>query len=421
MATVDQNLNSGIKPVEIPSVYVSAQKKAMPIIQGNAVSLKTPGLSGQVQYAEQQQKIAKQKSAQARQQLMFQGIGDALQGGFNTAVNVLGKASPIVNDIAPAFTQMNNTVSQGTLGIRDSISSGMINSQVPILQAIGTATKIVDAIGDATGFHIDDVDKDSAKKAGATKGEAFLNNAMSAIPGMGAIMGALSPFKTNTTNSLSQEGESVMAGYSGTENDIKTSKDLSGKRTLFNRQKFNKYIDDTNKDISIINEIGRTNSLRKQSDYSRDLAQQNLNRYAGTNYQMHAIGKNGMKIMSKQELQAILATRKLQKGGVIGTDTNLLPEGALHARLHHLDEVNPNLEDVTKKGIPVLDSNGEQVAEIEKEELILRLELTKKIEELMKDGSDEAMIEAGKLLVNEIIENTQDNTGQLTEEVQNGN
>jgi hypothetical protein len=39
----------------------------------------------------------------------------------------------------------------------------------------------------------------------------------------------------------------------------------------------------------------------------------------------------------------------------------------------------------------------------------------------MKDGSDEAMIEAGKLLVSEILENTQDNTGQLTEEDENGN
>jgi phosphosulfolactate synthase (CoM biosynthesis protein A) len=132
---------------------------------------------------------------------------------------------------------------------------------------------------------------------------------------------------------------------------------------------------------------------------------------------MYAVGKKGMKILSKKELQDILAKRKLQKGGVIGTDTNLLPEGALHARLHHLDEVNKDLEEATKKGIPVLDANGQQVAEIEKEELILRLELTKKIEELMKDGSEEAMIEAGKLLVSEILENTQDNTGQLTEEV----
>ena len=34
----------------------------------------------------------------------------------------------------------------------------------------------------------------------------------------------------------------------------------------------------------------------------------------------------------------------------------------------------------------------------------------------MKDGSEEAMIEAGKILVDEIIDNTQDNTGKITED-----
>ena len=40
-------------------------------------------------------------------------------------------------------------------------------------------------------------------------------------------------------------------------------------------------------------------------------------------------------------------------------------------------------------------------------------EVTKKIEELAKDGSDEAAIEAGKLLVEEILYNTIDNTNSL--------
>lgn len=107
-----------------------------------------------------------------------------------------------------------------------------------------------------------------------------------------------------------------------------------------------------------------------------------------------------------------------QNGGVIGIDTNILPEGALHRELNDLDDINPEIgEEVTKKGIPVIvtdkDGNIDQVAEIEKEEIILRKELTTKIEALWKDGSEEAMIEAGKLLAEEIITNTQDNTGQL--------
>lgn len=99
-----------------------------------------------------------------------------------------------------------------------------------------------------------------------------------------------------------------------------------------------------------------------------------------------------------------------------------MPEGSLHARLNHLDELNPELEDATKKGIPVMAADGgevgQQIAEIERDELILRLEVTKRLEELMEDGSEEAMIEAGKLLTEEIIDNTQDNTGQITEEVE---
>ena len=63
---------------------------------------------------------------------------------------------------------------------------------------------------------------------------------------------------------------------------------------------------------------------------------------------------------------------------------------------------------------------GEQVAEIEHSEIIFRLDVTKRLEELRKDGSEEAMIEAGKLIAEELIENTQDNVGMITEEVENG-
>lgn len=135
------------------------------------------------------------------------------------------------------------------------------------------------------------------------------------------------------------------------------------------------------------------------------------------------VGREGIKLPTVEEIRA-MRTRKLQAGGVIGIDSNILPEGSLHSRLNHLDELNPDLEDATRKGIPVMAVEDgeiqEQVAEIEKEELILRLETTKRLEELLKDGSEEAMIEAGKLLATEIMENTKDNTGQITEEVENG-
>lgn len=88
---------------------------------------------------------------------------------------------------------------------------------------------------------------------------------------------------------------------------------------------------------------------------------------------------------------------------------NLIPEGALHKNKHHME----NTEGLTQKGIPVIDNEGEQQAEIELDEIIFTLEVTKKLEELYKEGTDEAAIEAGKLLVKEILFNTDDRTGLI--------
>ena len=96
---------------------------------------------------------------------------------------------------------------------------------------------------------------------------------------------------------------------------------------------------------------------------------------------------------------------------------NVIPEGALHKNKHHIE----NTEGLTQKGIPVIDNDGEQQAEIELDEIIFTLEVTKKLEELHKiynEGTnkerDEAAIEAGKLLVQEILYNTDDRTGLIS-------
>lgn len=104
---------------------------------------------------------------------------------------------------------------------------------------------------------------------------------------------------------------------------------------------------------------------------------------------------------------------KFKNGGAV----NVIPDGALHAHKHHLEDVDEKFEEVTTKGIPVIteEKGGDikQHAEVEREEIIFNLEVTKQLEKLMQDGSDEAAIEAGKLLVHEILENTVDNTGLL--------
>ena len=120
--------------------------------------------------------------------------------------------------------------------------------------------------------------------------------------------------------------------------------------------------------------------------------------------------------------------KKFKEGGSVGnsdipeieetTQKNVIPEGALHKNKHHMEHA----EGLTKKGIPVIDDDGEQQAEIEHSEIIFTLEVTKKLEEYYKifysDAStnkekEQAALDAGKLLVYQILENTEDRTGLI--------
>jgi hypothetical protein len=105
-----------------------------------------------------------------------------------------------------------------------------------------------------------------------------------------------------------------------------------------------------------------------------------------------------------------------KEGGAI----NVILDGALHARKHDLKD-HPDYEDaaITHKGIPVItkteDGEVEQHAEVEKDELILHLDVSKRLEELLAEGTDEAAIEAGKLLAGEIVNNTKDSESKIIE------
>ena len=100
------------------------------------------------------------------------------------------------------------------------------------------------------------------------------------------------------------------------------------------------------------------------------------------------------------------------------TQKNVIPEGALHKNKHHMEHA----EGLTKKGIPVIDDDGEQQAEIEHSEIIFTLEVTKKLEEYYEifysdsftnKEKEQAALDVGKLLVYQILENTEDRTGLI--------
>ena len=104
-----------------------------------------------------------------------------------------------------------------------------------------------------------------------------------------------------------------------------------------------------------------------------------------------------------------------------GGELNIIPEGALHKNLHHME----NDENITKKGIPVIseDEDGKivQNAEIERSEIVLRLSLTQKLEKMLKKyNSDisqkekhDVATKAGQILVDELLNKTIDNTNEL--------
>ena len=334
---------------------------------------------------------------------------------------VAQSAGSAIDAFTQAKTDPSDSQAQLQNQVRGGISDAAIQSGNPIAMAIGVGSKLVDAIGAQTGLNLDNIDKEAGKDAGISGAARGFNNLMNYIPGNSMIWGAFAS-KTQNADVISDEVKDIQGAYGDSYSDLESAQKLSGKRFLFGRRRANKFINEANETNQKMQDIATTNTLRKQSDYGNDIMQQNLNRYAGTNYMYNAVGKQGMKLMSIEQAKLILMMRKnveqkelqiFANGGAI----NIIPEGARHSRLNHLDEVHDDFEDVTKKGIPVVTptENGdlEQVAEVECGEIIFSKSVTEKLEELMKDGSDEAAIEAGKLLVKEIIKNTDDKTEEL--------
>lgn len=334
---------------------------------------------------------------------------------------VARSAGSAIDVFTQAKTDPSDSQAQLQNQVRGGISDAAIQSGNPIAMAIGVGSKLVDAIGAQTGLNLDNIDKEAGKDAGISGAARGFNNLMNYIPGNSMIWGAFAS-KTQNADVISDEVKDIQGAYGDSYGDLESAQKLSGKRFLFGRRKANKFINEANETNQKMQDIATTNTLRKQSDYGNDIMQQNLNRYAGTNYMYNAVGKQGMKLMSIEQAKLILMMRKnveqeelqiFANGGTI----NIIPEGARHSRLNHLDKVHDDFEDVTKKGIPVVtpteDGDLEQVAEVECGEIIFSKSVTEKLEELMKDGSDEAAIEAGKLLVKEIIKNTDDKTEEL--------
>lgn len=334
------------------------------------------------------------------------------------------------------------------------------------------------SIADVAGSLIPQTEQ-SALTTGLNQGYDAAANAVSAIPGVGTIIGGamkvggmlsdgltalgvgtdqmttadkildskflkLTPVglinsigakKADTITKDNEAFEQVGSSYGGTQATVDDALTKSGKKYgLFSggaRNKANKQIHNAQMQQVKMGNIADEAQMAFAASNNPLLGTQ-LQLNGG--YQQNTVraGKSGLK-MDKDFAKRVVKLSRGQKekrkkiqeevrmeevaGFKNGGAVNVIPDGALHAHKHHLEDVDEKFEEVTTKGIPVIteEKGGDikQHAEVEREEIIFNLEVTKQLEKLMQDGSDEAAIEAGKLLVHEILENTVDNTGLL--------
>ena len=370
----------------------------------------------------------KDKVATATSSGVGSGFSNFINSGAGAAVGaaanlVGGLVNQLGNNVGayskrPEAQQLNETQE----AVRSAIYSGV--SAIPGFgPLISGGLQLADGLGKMLGTQMSNISKDAAEDAGLSRG---FNNVMATVPLVGSFAGMFAK-KTDEFKIDRDRLAGVGSGYDMSTFD--SAEDLSGGRFVGQGKKVNKFIAEQNRKKDTLTEISDTQKLRKMgmSTSAADLAQQNKNRYSGYSAQQFAIGRNGMKFPELNWARDFLfkykeggKVQEFQKGGKLGIDTNIIVEGSYHAHKNHLDEINPELGEMTPKGIPVAaqDESGNkvQVAEIERKELILTKELTDKIEALYKDGSEEAMIEAGMLFADELFNNTQDNTGEVLNE-----
>lgn len=335
-----------------------------------------------------------------------QQVNSALTSKFAQGVySGIGAA----NDFGSQFIDQDPTKNPTGYQTQQAIGDALLKSGNPYAMAAGAAFKTVSSIAEATGGNTSTITKDQASDLGIGKGERFLNNALGILlPGAG--WGASKTVEGQKSHVIDE----MSNAYADSVGDINRSTAMGGGKYIFGQDTIQSSILSANRKNELLTNINLTNKMRKQSNYGQDLAQQNINRYAGTNYMDMRIGKQGMKFPELDDIREMLKNRVIPEENVqkFADGGSILPTGKLHKELSHINELGEQYEDLTRKGIPVvtLDENNEiqQVAEIEHSEICLSKEVTDQLEALWKIGDENAMIQAGKLITNELLYNTKD-------------
>ena len=344
------------------------------------------------------------------------GLGKAFSGA-----SLGGVALSVANQFAPQKREYSGDKGNLTKGLDNAYNT--LSDAVSIIPGFGTTASLIMKGGSLAGKYIN---KWGGGTDGMTSTDAILGSSFLNLTPLGLVNG-FGGKKTNTFNYNTREDQQDRNYISGSYNmqKLEDAQHKSGKKYgLFSsgaRREANSLIGTANNQASLLREI----SQKSQFQNTFGNAMQNINtvdyqkKLQGYQPNYMHIGKNGMKIEKQEEefiipdiseFKPIIATEEQLQKFKEGGSFNIIPDGALHARKNNME-----LDGITKKGIPVVDKDGNQQAEIEKNEIIFRKEVTTAIEEAIKDGSDKKAIEIGKLLVKEIFKNTKDNTGLIKE------
>lgn len=293
-------------------------------------------------------------------------------------------------------------------------------------QLLGTITTGLNVINKLGGTYVDkyQANKDVVSKMGGSYG-GWVDLAQRAQDATGKTYGFLSggAGKARALGRNAWNQENKIASINNTYQDqvAMAMNDANYTRYLFNQNGgLNPTLMRSSKFGSKLERIRRITSKKPEEpieEFAEDLWEPQLFKEGGT------IEEEDIFLEDSWEPQIT----ELKEGGNLSdkqneteeetNQKNIIPEGALHKEKHHME----NSDDLTKKGIPVIDNDGVQQAEIERDEIVFTLEVTKKLEDLYHkyydqetSKKDDLAIEAGKILVYEILYNTEDKTGLIS-------
>lgn len=336
--------------------------------------------------------------------------------GSSTGGSIASTALGAFNSIAGNNNVEKTGKTAEIAGTLSGLVEGVSSKINPLGSSVASAGKM---IGKLIGGNKDRVEGTGSAVVGAvSQGLSYLGPwgmvagaALNMINGIGGK-------RVDSFTDLSGDFSSDFSGSAFDVNDIH-SKYSNKKAGLFDfgfASKGNKAVDEAVRQQNIIMDTQDLNRKRKNNNIGGDLTSSILDRYQGN--QQLRLAKKGIKFPELENARNILSNinhkevQTFKSGGKLEKE-NIIPTGALHKNLHHIEENAPELYgNITHKGIPVgtYEDGGEfsQTAEIEAGEIIFSLDVTKQLEQYHSDKSDESAIECGKYLVDQIFNNTRD-------------